>query len=1609
MQQPLLDLGAHRTTNPKLQSVLNYIDEKSTSSARKGILFERLMRQYFLTDPLYEDRFSEVYLYKEWASLDPSRNPRDLGIDLVAVEPDGTFCAIQCKCYAPTTHISKPDIDSFIAESSRSHFTARIIVDTGGSWGDNAEAAIKGIDPPCKVIRFRDLERSPINWPDLSIEPPENLSLQEPFKLKSHQQNAFDDVVEKFKYHDRGKMIMACGTGKTFVSLRIAEEIAGEGGLVLYLVPSIALLGQAMREWAEQKQIPHRYIGICSDTTAGRTNEDMRIEELEIPVTTDHIAIGQELSSLDSQNMTVVFSTYHSLPIVEKGISPLYAKANTMFDLILCDEAHRTTGIQRANEDVTHFRLVHDNTRIRAQKRLYMTATPKIYTESAYNVAAQHRAGVYSMDDEETFGPEFHHLPFSKAVEIGELTDYKVTVIAISESEADAALQAFYQSGGSEISITDATKIVGCWRALQNPERKPQGDETIKPIRSAIAFTNRIAESKRIQHFWNDIIDKATQEMPEETLPENFTCQIDHVDGTVSAINRKAKLEWLRYPREGECKILSNAKCLSEGIDVPALDAVMFMAPRQSQVDIVQAVGRVMRIAEGKKDGYIILPVAIPEGVDPADALDNNERFATIWSVLRALRSHDDRFNAEINKIDLNNNPTDRIIFDSSASSGTEGTEETRYVQPPLLPLSFPADKMFAQIVERCGDRRYLESWAKDVADIFKRLVSRIKRLLDNPQNDALKQGFKRFHTELQKTINKSITENNAIDMIAQHILTNPVFEALFEEENHFTQNNPVSRTLETLHTELQGYGLENETRDLKSFYESVQRRAQGIDNPKGRQTVLIELYQKFFVNALKKEAERLGIVYTPIEVVDFILHSADEVLQQEFGKRLTDEGVHILDPFTGTGTFIVQLLQSKLIDDSDLLRKYHNELHANEMVLLAYYIAAVNIEETFRGRLGESADYQPFEKIVFTDTFNLNKDEEPTLFPKQRMADNSTRAEQQQKLPIRVIMGNPPWSAGQKSSADNNPNVKYPNLAERIKETYVKHSTAKLKNSLYDTYKMAIRWASDKIDRVEEKGIIAFVTNGSWIDGNADSGIRACFEKEFSSIYVLHLRGNARTSGERRRSEGGNVFGMGSRAPVTVTILVNNSNAAHERCQIYYRDIGDYLTREEKLEILSEAESIKGFTDWREITPDKYYDWVEQRKPIFETFYQLGTKDEPNNIIDNTIFRLFSSGYKTSRDAYIYNYSRDACAYNAQLMVQDYIEALSDMEEDPQMEAGAAARQHASNVRWDRELVNNLRRGRTTEFDESYIRYVLYRPFVKTNCYTDFTFANCKYQQDIIFPYGESENRAICVPGIGGKKSFSVLMTNIMPDLGLNEACQCFPRYRYKKAEEASDTTQLFEDTEEEFERIDNITDTALRDFQEHYEDSTITKDTIFDYVYGILHAPDYREEFAYDLTKMLPRIPYAKDFHVFAKAGSELAVLHLNYETCEQYLNLRVEPLNRDLFWEESQEHFVLGTRSMKFADDNKTTLILNEHVCLAGIPLEAHQYVVNGRTPLEWFIDRYKIKQDTESMIVNDPNGWFENPRDIVTAIERIVQVSVESTKIIENLPSIEWKNT
>ena len=1319
-------------------TTLKQIRERAGSETEKGRLFERLMRQFFREDPVYRKRFSEVWLWADWAATQPGESGRDTGVDLVAKEAEGDgFCAIQTKCYAESTRIGKPHVDSFISASNRKDFTARIFVDTGASWGSNALKTVQKVTPPCQVLRFNDLDGRPFDWPDLDEADPEALAWNgERFSLRPHQREAFDDVTAGFRKDARGQLIMACGTGKTFTALRIAEAVAGTGKRVLYLVPSISLFQQSLREWATHRELEHRYVGICSDTRAGRTSEDASILELEIPVTTDPGHITEALKKEDPTAMTVVFSTYHSLPLVERAQDA----GAPQFDLVLCDEAHRTTGVERPGDKTSPFVLVHLGDRIRAEKRLYMTATPRLYTGSAKRKAARHDIEVFSMDDRGKYGPEFHRLPFSKAVKRGLLSDYRVVVLGLREESIVPEHGGQRRPPRGELPISDTTKIVGAWRALQNPEDLPIGSAEIRPLRRVIAFTNTIAASKRVEKHGPQIVSEAIEALPEVDRKAALGVEIQHVDGKSHALERKARIEWLKGETEGGCRIVSNARCLSEGIDVPALDAVVFLSPKNSHVDIVQAVGRTMRQADGKKYGYIVLPIALPPGVEAASALDQNKYFGAVWSVLRALRSHDDRLDAEIQRMDLNRARSERVIL--------AGADGSRPGFLPFPPLDLPPEAIYAKIVEKCGDRKYWETWARDVADIFSRLVVRINDLIRRHPKD-LDLLVTHFHNSLRDSLNQSVTKADAVHMLAQHIITRPVFEAVFAHYD-FAARNPVAQDLDELRRRFEDFGLEDETRDLEKFYDSVRMRVEGLDNSDARQTVLMELYEKFFATALKKQADRLGIVYTPAEVVDFILASADAVLREEFGKGLSNEGVHILDPFTGTGTFLVRLLRSGLIREEDLERKYRKELHANEIALLAYYVAAVHIEEAFHGRRGGDTDYEPFDGIVLTDTFTLN--------PRWRSAGrllgrNSARVSRQQDATIEVIVGNPPWTTQQKSAGDHNPNVWYPDLADRVKTTYASRAATQRQSQLYASQKLALRWASDRIGR---QGVVAMVTNGSWITGNVDSGIRACLAEEFTSVHVLDLRGNQRTSGERSRREGGKVFGQGSRAPVAITILVKNSRMKHRGCRIRYRDIGDYLKREEKLDFLRDRTSVAGIQNWRRIRPDRHHDWIDKRHPRFHQLVPIGTRAAKAGRADAAIFGLYSLGIVTSRDAYLYNFSVEACAKNGEKAVESYTTALSLLETTgcpPEV----AAKRCSRNLHWDRQLRSNLSRRKRPEFSRDYIRPASHRPFVRLHCYADFLFVNCKYQQDRIFPQvlaqesrsvGRSVGRsATCVP----------------------------------------------------------------------------------------------------------------------------------------------------------------------------------------------------------------------------------------------------------------------
>ena len=1586
---------------PNFEKTLDHLRDHATDSVGMGRSFERLIKMALEKEPgILGDRFSKVWLWNEW----PDHDGPDIGIDLVAEEEEGGLCAIQCKFFDPHRPVPKKAIDSFMSASENPQFTSRMIVNTGGEIRGNTLRTLNNGSKSCKVLDREELNDWDVDWWQY-VNDPESLQFEDRERYTPHpyQKDAVEKVLAGFQERDRGQLILPCGTGKTAVTLWIAEQQVGLGGRVLYLVPSIALMAQTMREWSAQKDLRLRYMGICSDTRAGRNDEDASLLELDYPVTTDIEKIREGLQAERPEALLAVFCTYQSLALVAKA----QAEGAPAFDLVVCDEAHRTTGVEdpadkrKDDQKVSPFRLVHDASRIRAHKRLYATATPRLYTESARGRAADRNLEIYSMDDESVYGPEFYKMAFSQAIEGGFLTDYKVIILTLKSdqvSEALGNLLAAEQDSG--LNLDDAVKLLGCWDALADPEgvlsdRNVTGDQH-NPLLRAITFTNTIKSSKMVEAHWQRVVEAARERTDVALQSDLLPLDVQHVDGTQNSLDRQRKLGWLKT-KDAEngrvCRVLSNARCLTEGVDVPALDAVLFLAPRKSHVDVVQAVGRVMRLAEDKQMGYIILPVVISPDEEPDRALDNNQTFQVVWSVLRALRSHDDRFDLEINSLDLNKTPTERIKIINGGEDNGEAKDRISQLSLDLV-YKIPPGAIYARIVEKCGDRKYWPQWAADVAQIADRIRVRVTGLIGSPERITLREDFHAFLADLQQTLNPALQEDDLVAMVAQHLVTGPVFQALFADYD-FVASNPVSQALSRLVELMEAEGLENETRGLEGFYESVRSRAQALDNAEARQKVLLELYERFFQVALKKEAERLGIVYTPIEVVDFILQSADHVLQQHFGRRLTSENVHLLDPFTGTGTFIVRLLQNpELIRDEDLGRKFQSELHANEIVLLAYYIAAINIEETFHGRRGMETEYASFDGIVFTDTFTLGEGEGQfaDTFPV-----NSARVERQQSRNITVIVGNPPYSAGQKSAADDNPNVFYPHLAERIEETFAARSKAGLKKSLYDSYKLAIRWASD---RIEDKGIIAFVTNASFIDGNADAGLRASLADEFSHLYVFNLRGNARTAGERRRQEKDNVFGQGTRTPVAIMVMVRDPAHSGE-CQIRYKDIGDYLPREEKLQIIRGSGSIAGILDWRRIVPDKHSDWLEQRDPAYQRFIPLAIKGQKSKVDVSAVLSLSSPGINTARDPWVYNFDCTQLHRNIQTMTTSYEQRRQSVLTGERSVQEAGRNDAPARIKWTRELRYRLRRKEILELKQDGFRLGLYRPFCKQHVYFDSQLIEVVSRIPSMFPSLDTPNQAIGVTGRGETVGFSALIADVVPNFHLVAGAQWFPRWRYETHDPNSPDAwvQSGDDGLEDvpgYQRVDNITNWCLQQFRVQYPALHIIKDDIWHYIYGLLHAPDYREKYRADLSKDLPRIPFAPDFGAFRDAGEQLAALHLGYETCPEY-ELQVEVSG-------GPNPYQLGSRKMQWdKGSDRSVLQVTPSVTLRGIPAAAHEYAVNGRTPLEWAVERLHIRHDKESGIINDANAWFaDDPAELVAHLKRLVHVSVETTRVVDGLP-------
>ena len=1640
--------------------ILKKYKTQSFSTRDQGYRFERLMKAFLLTDRRYSSLFDEVWLWSEFPSRKDFGSGVDTGIDLVAHEKNGNYWAIQCKCFDELTTIDKPMVDTFLSSSGRSfsdvrdfttrRFARRLWLDTTTKgFNKNAEDAIKNQLPPVSRLGYYDLANSEVDWDKLE-EGLTGSSAEKPkYGLREHQQRALKAAHDYFQFRDRGKLIMACGTGKTFTALKIVEDqVDKTSPTALVLVPSIALLGQLLNEWCAQAEKPIHPVCICSDPKASQKvskDEDSiesSIVDLALPASTNYNEIEAQVSEArllqqKDGGMVVVFSTYQSIDVISNVQKRLGDKL--IFDITVCDEAHRTTGVTLKGDEDSNFVKVHDPEFIHSKKRMYMTATPRLYSPGDKKKASEKESYLCSMDDSAMYGEEIFHIGFGEAVEKNLLSDYKVLVLTISEDQMSKQLQQAISVRDSEISTDDSLKLIGCINALSKRTSDTAQLKAVDPglMHSAVAFCQTIKASKQIVSQMNSCKDAYYETLSEEDRKGIVTITADHIDGSMGSNTRSEKLNWLKNVDidSSECRMLTNVRCLSEGVDVPSLDAVLFLSARNSEVDVVQSVGRVMRRSTGKRYGYIIIPVVIPANIKPEDALDDNERFQIVWKVLQALRAHDDRFEATINKIDLNKKKPSNILVSHTNIGGADtkagdDAEAVRGAIDQQMELNFETyqNAIFAKMVEKCGERRYWEQWAADVARIAERHIYQITQLI-HEEGSKPQKAFERYIKGLRKNINPSVTEEDAIQMLAQHFITQPVFDALFQNYS-FAQNNPMSKSMQQMVDILNERTPQEDSEKLEKFYESVRRRAKDIDNAEAKQKVIVELYEKFFKTAFPKTVEKLGIVYTPVEIVDFIINSVEDILKKEFGRSISDENVHVLDPFTGTGTFIVRLLQSGIIKPEDMARKYKNELHACEIVLLAYYIASINIENVYHDFMAElteevkkhednhyweeravaesgapskSLEYQPFNGICLTDTFQMTEDNSALI--EEFFPQNSARVNKLKKTPITVIISNPPYSVGASTGDQTNQNESYDLLQSSISKTYMALSASKGLRSLHDSYIKAFRWATDRfavMDKVGEikgyrDGVIGFVSNAGWLEGNAMDGMRKSLEKEFAAIYVFNLRGNCRTQGELRKKEAGNVFGLGSRTPIAITILVKKKDF-NGKAKIHYYAVDDYLKREEKLDLVKKKKSVLNSKfKMTVINPDEFGDWVSNRNTKFDSFIPLAEKGKKESMF----FNGFSGGVVTSRDPWCYNSSNKTVISRTRLLINNYNSELKRyIDSKSSLEPKDFVKLDPSCSSWTRAQYSSFKSKKTKEWNSECIREASYRPFFYQKMYFGTSLNECGYKMGDIYPLYSSTNVIITI-SMNSNKIGLPLITDHIADYHFNGDSACFPLHWY--AEDNVFQGGLFDDGKKQYTQHDGVSDFILKQAQEKYG-PRVTKEDIFYYVYGILHSESYRTTFEADLKKTLPRLPLVtepKKFWDFSKAGRQLAELHLNYES--------VEPCPDVVVSGDDGVHY--DVEKMRFpAKGQKDTIIFNSRITVKNIPDKAYEYIVNGKSAIEWIMERYAVTTDKASGIVNDPNDWAKEhnkPRYILDLLLSVINVSVQTVDIVKSLPEVDWE--
>ncbi len=1080
----------------------------------------------------------------------------------------------------------------------------------------------------------------------------------------------------------------------------------------------------------------------------------------------------------------------------------------------------------------------------------------------------------------------------------------------------------------------------------------------------AINFCKSINTSKNIKDSFETIMECYDEELKRKSF-KNLKISIDHIDGTMNCKDRLEKLEKLNEFQPNTCKVLSNARCLSEGVDVPALDSIVFFDGKSAMVDIIQAVGRVMRKAKRKKRGYIILPIALEESeIKNLDEAVNNTNFKNIWKVIKALRSHDPSLVDEATF-------KEKIKIFGSDDGKKQDNEKTLFDAILLQDL---ADAVYNVMPTKLGDRNYWENFTKKTGNIARILNNRLKDIFEkNPEF------FHGFLDSLRGNIHQNIKEDEALDMITSHIITKPIFDALFGDNIQ----NPIAKALDKMVQKLSTLGLEGETKDLKNLYESVKTEAAHAKSQKSQQELIKNLYNTFFKEAFKKQSEKLGIVYTPIEVVDFILRATNGILKKHFNTDFNDQSITIFDPFTGTGSFIARLLSkdNNLISDEALKEKFQKNLFAFDIVLLSYYIALINITQAAQNR---DSSLKNFKNIALTDSLDFYEEKnDKGVFPlyyenlKENKDIKDTLADQN----TRVIIGNPPYSAGAKSENDNNQNLSHPKLEKRVNEKYGKNSTAKVGATTRDTLIQSIYMASELL---KDKGVLGFVVNGSFIDSKSGDGFRKCVAKEFSHLYVLNLRGNQRTSGEVSKKEGGKIFDSGSRATIAIVFFVKDKSVANNT--IHYYEVEDYLKRKAKLNLLAQFENLD-FVPFEKITPNDKGDWINQRNDDFEKLIPLKRDKKLQN---DSIFDINSSGVVSGRDPWVYNFSPKILTQSVQKCIDTYNVDLKRFNERfreafKQRTQGvkkADRYKHLNDreittdktkIAWVQNLKTQLIKGKKLDdFSQEKISVSLYRPFNKQYFYYERELAWSFCLMKKIFP-DKSARNVVINTGVG--KAFSALISSEIPCHDLLFHNQAYPLYYYDDLGN----------------RYNAISGYALNLFRRHYKDNAITEEEIFYYIYAIFHHKGYLEKYKNSLAKEAPRVALSDDFKELSMLGKELAKLHLNYESGEMHTSVEYNLL---------ENAGVEGYYDVEKMTKKGDRILYNKNIAITKIPQKAFEYVVNGKSAIDWVIERYQKTMDKDSLIENNPND-YAGGQYVFELLCRVIKLSEKSVDLIEKI--------